>query len=178
MAAASVHDDHPVLTAVSWEDRSWWSGALNRETVIDYFSHSQFYDRTCLNEQLKMQRDLPRDVALQRLRELPGIVYRLDETRTEERPPTETTAAQTLYVIQKLSRDNRGVESTLRYYYVLNGVVFEAPTIAAIVRARLLRLGFYLKDAFDMANPKHDRRANQRDGSSKRARKPNPGAGP
>ena len=153
------HEDDPVLTAVSWEDRNWWSGALNRETVIDYFAHSQFYDRTCLNEQLRMQRDLPREIAHQRLQELPGIMYRLDEARSEERPPMEATGAQTLYVIKKLSRDRHGLESTLRYYYVLNGVIFEAPTIAAIVRVRLLRLGFYLRDAFGVAGPKRESRA-------------------
>ena len=149
----SVADDFDVLTSVSWEDRSWWNGALRRETAIDYFSCSQFYDRSCLNEQLKMQRDLTPEAAQARLRQLPGILYRLDEARTQEVPPTANEEARTLYVIQKLHRDHRGLEKTLRYYYVLNGVVHEAPTLAAVLKSRLLKLGFYLHEAFLATNP-------------------------
>ena len=55
MAAApkAEVDLAPVLTSTSWQDRRWWSGALNRNSALDYFAGSPFYERTCLNEALK-----------------------------------------------------------------------------------------------------------------------------
>ena len=40
MVGSSV-DAFPTLTTVSWEDRTWWTGRLHKETAVDYFSHSQ-----------------------------------------------------------------------------------------------------------------------------------------
>ena len=146
-------DDFPVLTHVSWEDRSWWAGALNRDTVLDYFSHSQFFDRASVNAQLQMQRNqLTPQAVREQLARVPGIVYEIDDNRVEEIPPTAADpAAHSLYAIRKLSRAENGAETTLRYYYVMDGVVYEAPTIAAILQARLKRLGWYLSEAFDAA---------------------------
>lgn len=156
--AKAPPDDAPILTSVSWEDRSWWSGQLNRQSALDYFSHSQFYDRTCLNQVLKMQVALTPQAVLEKLARLPGTVYELDESKTQEVPPTDGEPAHTLYAIRKLHRaPGRGVEpgaeSTLRYYYILDGVVFEAPTLAAVMRARLLKLSWHLQQAFDLVDP-------------------------
>ena len=95
--AKAPPDDAPILTSVSWEDRSWWSGQLNRQSALDYFSHSQFYDRTCLNQVLKMQVALTPQAVLEKLARLPGTVYELDESKTQEVPPTDGEPAHTLY---------------------------------------------------------------------------------
>ena len=108
------HDDDPVLTGVSWHDKRWWSGALHRHSVLDYFSHSQFYDRTCLNEQLKMQRTLSPQDAHEKLQRLPGILYQLDEAKTEEVAPTAEEPAHTLYVIRKGRSSRFGLRRRLR----------------------------------------------------------------
>ena len=152
MKAAGA-DAFDVLTTVSWEDRSWWNGALNRGSVLDYFANSQFFDRASVNAQLRMQGSmLPPEVAREQLARLPGIVFELDETRLEELPPTASDpAAHSLYVIRKLRRAPSGAETTLRYYYVMDGVVYEAPTLWAVVQARLRRLGWYLSEAFEAA---------------------------
>ena len=152
------HDDAPILTSVSWEDRSWWSGRLHRLSALEYFSHSQFYEHTCLNEQLKMQLALTPQSVLDKLARLPGVMYELDESKTQEVPPTESEPAHTLYVVRKLHRaPGEGApsarESTLRYYYILDGVIFEAPTLAAVMRARLLKLSWHLQQAFDLVDP-------------------------
>ena len=83
--------------------------------------------------------------------------YILDEPRVEELRASEAAKEEAnawmlrLFVIRKvLVADDRS-RTTLRYYYVLDGVVYEAPTLASVVRARLLRLGWYLKEAFDEA---------------------------
>lgn len=148
MASSKDHDDAPVQTATSWEDRRWWSGALHRHSALEYFAGSPFYDRTCLNEQLRMQKTLtPEDIA-DKLRRLPGIVYLLDEPRTEEVPPSGDEPAHTLYVIRKLRRDTKQKEVSLRWYYILDGLVYEAPTLEAIVRARVLKVAWHLHEAW------------------------------
>ena len=105
-----------------------------------------------------MQRTLtPADIT-EKLRRLPGIVYELDDDRTEEVPPNaDDPAAHTLYVIRKLRRmpaetaDKAPRETTLRYYYCLDGVVYEAPSLAAVLRTRLLRVSWHLQAAFKTA---------------------------
>ena len=95
---------------------------------------------------------LPPEAVREQLKQTAGIVYELDERRTEELPPTDgDPAAHSIYVIRKLHRAEDGTEATLRYYYVMDGVVYEAPTLAAVVRARLQRLGWYLSEAFQSA---------------------------
>lgn len=143
-------DDAPVLTATSWEDRRWWSGALHRASALDYFAGSPFYERTCLNELLKMQKTLTPEAVLEKLKRLPGIVYELDEARTEEVPPSGDKPAHMLYVIRKLKRDGKGKETTLREYYVLDGLVYEAPTMEAIMRTRLLKMSWHLYEAWKL----------------------------
>jgi mediator of RNA polymerase II transcription subunit 6 len=145
---APTADDAPVLTTTSWADKSWWSGHLRRETVLDYFAGSPFYDRTCLNEVLRMQKTLTPEDARDKLRRLPGTVYELDEARTEEVAPTESEPAHMLYVIRKLRRDGAGSEVSLRWYYVLDGLVYEAPTLASVLRARLLKVAWHLHMAW------------------------------
>ena len=183
---AQAADDAEVLTAISWEDKRWsWTAphaALHAGSALEYFSHSQFYDRTCLNEQLKMQgRTLSLQEVNEKLRRLPGIVYQLDGAKSEGLTVVEPTAAQqqqgvpprllpcaggkvtaqetppsgepahTLYVIRKLQRGGDGSETTLRFYYILDGIVYEAPTLAAVMRARILRISFHLRQAFALA---------------------------
>lgn len=43
--------------SISWHDSAWIS-ILNSENVLDYFCQrsNTFYDKTCNNEQVKMQR--------------------------------------------------------------------------------------------------------------------------
>ena len=45
------------LTGISFRDTEWIRHIpLNRDTVLDYFANSQFYDRACNNERVKMER--------------------------------------------------------------------------------------------------------------------------
>mmetsp|Transcript_52128 Transcript_52128/g.174013 ORF Transcript_52128/g.174013 Transcript_52128/m.174013 type:complete len:133 (+) Transcript_52128:297-695(+) len=72
--------------------------------------------------------------------------------KAQEVPPTPTAAARTLYVIEKRQRTaggGGGGSAVLRLYYVLDGVVYEAPTLKSVLRSRLLRLSWLLESAFE-----------------------------
>ena len=68
----------------------------------------------------------------EKLSRLPGVVYQLDEQRTEEIPPEGDEQAHTLYVIHMFRRSPSRKETTLRYYYCLDGIIYEAPTLGAV----------------------------------------------
>ena len=143
--------DGPTLTTISWEDKGWLQHfPLNRDTVLDYFALSQFYDRTCNNEQLKMQRGAGTGNAAiaQLLEQMSGVEYVLHEA--QELQPTSESSAHSLYVIRKQRREvaRPPVITVLRMYYVLDGIVYEAPTLEAVLRTRLLKLGWLLGGAF------------------------------
>lgn len=55
---------------------------------------------------------------------------------------------RTLYVIRMARRHGAKV-TVLRWYYVLDGVVFEAPSLQAALSARVQRLGWHLSKAFE-----------------------------
>lgn len=66
------------LEHVSFRHQAWLQEfPLTAETVLDYFAWSDFYDRTCLNEQMKMQRMSPAMMGSGALilRSLKGIFY-------------------------------------------------------------------------------------------------------
>ena len=74
--------------------------------------------------------------------------------KAQEVPSTPTAAARTLYVIEKRQRTaaaagGGGGSAVLRLYYVLDGVVYEAPTLNSVLRSRLLRLSWLLESAFE-----------------------------
>eukprot|EP00322_Chrysochromulina_rotalis_P019727 CAMPEP_0115848596 /NCGR_PEP_ID=MMETSP0287-20121206/11007_1 /TAXON_ID=412157 /ORGANISM="Chrysochromulina rotalis, Strain UIO044" /LENGTH=195 /DNA_ID=CAMNT_0003302521 /DNA_START=20 /DNA_END=607 /DNA_ORIENTATION=+ len=150
--ASRVADDHPVQTDITFQDTRWWSGHLNKNTVLDYFAQSGFFDRQSLNAELDGRKDLERAEIQRKLKTDEGIVYVLD--LDEEIPPSHDPSdpiPHSLYVIKKLQRDKHGIETILRWYYVMDGTVYEAPSVLAIVQARLKKLGWYLKEAFDAA---------------------------
>ena len=173
-------DKDPVQTDVSFfiPERPPIAGQppeppLSRANALSYFAQSQFYERTCLNEELKMQQfSLSSHDMDDKLRRLPGIVYMLDDSRTHEEPDHR------LYVIRKVRRAKgagppESREVTLRYYYILDRVVFEAPTLAAVIRARMLNLSWHLREAWhlceksqaDSADAKSNRRAGESGGA-------------
>ena len=140
-------------TNASWEDKLWMQHhPLNRETVMFYFAGSLFYDRTCNNEQVKMQRPgqhvAPEEMeaALERMS---GVEYRLHHA--DEVAPTALASAHSLYVIHRQERTGPPPLQPVvqRQYYVLDGVVYEVPSLRALLGSRVQKLGWLLKDAFD-----------------------------
>ena len=115
-------------TALSWEDKAWLSTfPLNRDTVLDYFGQSPFMAH--------------------------GKEYEIQHAH--ELPPAPGSSAHSLYVIRRNCEDTRGARGlsaqVRTLYYVLDGVVFEAPSLQAVLRTKLLRVGWLLGSAFDSA---------------------------
>jgi len=143
MAAAS--------TNVSWEDKLWMQHH-NRETVMFYFAGSLFYDRTCNNERVKMQhpgQHVAPDELERALERMTGVEYRLDHA--DEVAPTALESAHSLYVIHKQLRTGPPpLQPTVQcHYYVLDGVVYEVPSLRALLSSRVQKLGWLLEGAFD-----------------------------
>ena len=163
MAASTSRptDDDPVMTTTSWVDPTWFSGKLHRATAVEYFQDSPFCERGCLNNQLKMQGATlyvdPRGVwrtpreKYEKLQKEPGIVYLREGESADDFAEDAQVFIEPLYVLKKVRRGTDGSEVLLRHYYILDGVVYEAPTLKAILRARLKKIAWHLSEAWSKA---------------------------
>lgn len=122
---------------VCFRDVSWLSfyGGVRMDNALDYFSLSQFYDRTCTNEVLRMQMrnpdgSLPMQAAVTaHLPSLTGIEFVILEDQCK---PSR------LYIVAKRERTISLQPPIIREcYYILDGSVYMAPTLNAVLMARL-----------------------------------------
>jgi mediator of RNA polymerase II transcription subunit 6 len=133
MTASSDQD----LTGVMWNDKVWLSYfPLNNSTVLDYFSLSQFYDRTCNNELIKMQRLDPALMAT-----MDGIEYAVSPASA---PP--------FFLITKSRRVVAPPSSLtlLAVYYIINGNAYQAPSAHSVLSSRVLQSLHHLRKSFDI----------------------------
>ncbi|XP_074648697.1 mediator of RNA polymerase II transcription subunit 6-like [Tubulanus polymorphus] len=102
---------------------------------MDYFSErsNPFYDRTCNNEIVKMQRLNP-----DQLNNLTGLEYILLHVQEP-----------ILYVIRKQHRHSPQQATPLADYYIIGGVVYQAPDLCSVINSRLLNTVAHLHSAFD-----------------------------
>lgn len=122
------------LLGLSWHD-TVWIPMLNTSNVMDYFSErtNPFYDRTCNNEIVKMQRLNP-----DQLVNMTGLEYMLLHVQEP-----------ILYVIRKLHRHSPTQVTVLAEYYIIAGVVYQAPDLGSIINSRLLTTTSTIQSAFD-----------------------------
>lgn len=123
--------------SLSWHD-SAWIPVLNPSNIMDYFSErsNPFYDRTCNNEIVKMQRLSP-----EQLNNMTGLEYILLHVQEP-----------ILYVIRKQHRHSPTVATPVADYYIIAGVVYQAPDLGSVVSSRLLSAVHHLQSAFDEAS--------------------------
>lgn len=109
---------------------------LNDANIIQYFSLSQFYDKQCLNEVLKMQSQFANLDISDKLTTSIGFYYILEYS------------TDNLHIISKKEYDG---EKTviLRTFYCMFGYIYISPTIKAISDARIIDTLSYLNDALD-----------------------------
>ncbi|XP_058808989.1 mediator of RNA polymerase II transcription subunit 6 [Phymastichus coffea] len=119
---------------LSWHD-SAWIPILNPNNIMDYFSErsNPFYDRTCNNEMVKMQR-----LSLDQLQNMTGLEYILLHVQEP-----------ILYVIRKQHRHCSTQATPIADYYIIAGVVYQAPDLASVVNSRLLSAVHHLQSAFE-----------------------------
>jgi MED6 mediator sub complex component len=125
------------LTGVMWNDKVWLSYfPLNEATVLDYFSLSQFYDRNCNNELIKMQRLDPALMAT-----MDGLEYAMSPSSA---PP--------FFLITKSRRNTTPSPSLtlVAVYYIIHGNVYQAPSAHSVLSARVLQSLHHLRKSFDI----------------------------
>lgn len=122
------------LLSISWHD-SAWIPMLNPHNVMDYFSERSnlFYDRTCNNEVIKMQRG-----SMDQLHAMVGIEYELLHVQEP-----------ILYVIRKQQRHSPQQVTPLADYYIIGGIVYQAPDLGSVINSRLLTTVNHLQSAFE-----------------------------
>lgn len=119
---------------ISWHD-STWIPHLNPANILDYFCQKSnpFYDKLCNNEIAKMQRLSSEQMAM-----MTGIEYTLLHVQEP-----------ILYVIRKQDRIGPDSATPLVDYYILAGVVYQAPDLNSIIQSRVLNSTLNLKTALE-----------------------------
>ncbi|XP_046747206.1 mediator of RNA polymerase II transcription subunit 6 isoform X1 [Diprion similis] len=127
--------DNPL--GLSWHD-SALIPMLNPTNIMEYFSEKSnpFYDRTCNNEIVKMQRLNP-----EQLTNMTGLEYILLHVQEP-----------ILYVIRKQERHSPTQATPLADYYIIAGVVYQAPDLGSVVNSRLLSTVHHLQSAIEEAS--------------------------
>lgn len=122
---------------ISWHDSNWIP-VLNPANVMDYFSEKSnpFYDRTCNNEIVRMQRQ-----NLDLLNNMTGVEYILLHVQDP-----------ILYVIRKQHRHTPTEATPLADYYIIAGTVYQAPDLASVFNSRMLSTVHHLQGAFEEAS--------------------------
>lgn len=126
------------LLTVSWHD-SAWIPVLSQANVMDYFSErsNPFYERTCNNEILKMQKLGVADVQLQNMQ---GTEYQLLHVQEP-----------ILYVVRKQIRHSPTQVTPVTDYYIVAGVVYQAPDLGTLLNSRIITSVSHLQSAFEEA---------------------------
>jgi len=122
--------------SVSWHD-SAWIPHLEPSNVMAYFGESSnlFYDRTCNNEVIKMQRLSP-----EHLQNMIGVEYVLLHVQEP-----------ILYIVRKQQRHSPTQVTPISDYYIVAGIVYQAPDLGSVVNSRLLSTVTHLQSAFEEA---------------------------
>ncbi|CAF0707501.1 unnamed protein product [Brachionus calyciflorus] len=118
---------------INWSDSSFFPW-LNEFTVLDYFcdARNPFYNVQCDNQFLKMQGGNP-----EALMSMNGLQYQLHSAQ----PP--------LYIIRKVQRTSKKDVIPLSYYYILHGIVYQAPDLMSALSSRLEMTSHYLQECLE-----------------------------
>ncbi|CAG0915424.1 unnamed protein product [Notodromas monacha] len=108
---------------------------LSALNVLDYFANhtNPFYDRTCNNEIIKMQR-----LSLEHLSGMTGVEYVVLHTQEP-----------ILYIIRKQNRTAPNQVTPLNDYYIIAGQVYQAPDLGSIINSRVVNIIHHLESALD-----------------------------
>jgi hypothetical protein len=139
------------LTWVSFRDVHWLAnnGPLTATNVLDYVALSQFWDRTCNNAALAMQMRYQQaslgaegggESVEGRLSRMVGLEYVVVEH--------DDAAHNSLFVIHKRRRQSPTQTQLLVVLYVVQGNVYQAPSLADVVRFRVRAFAALLDQSY------------------------------
>ncbi|KAK9828463.1 hypothetical protein WJX72_000141 [[Myrmecia] bisecta] len=117
------------LTGTVWRDDVWLglSALGTSAAALEYFSLSPFYDVQSNNELARRQgQDPSNPVVLQALPPGPEFVI-------------QDAQAPHLFIIRKQLRSSPKTVSSQALYYILDGSIYQAPTVYAVLQARMKR---------------------------------------
>ncbi|XP_049848410.1 mediator of RNA polymerase II transcription subunit 6-like [Schistocerca gregaria] len=119
------------LTGISAHDLMF-PYPLTEENVLDYFASTKFFDSSCNNQVIKMQR-LSNDV----LKHMVGVEYAVDGRDFVVDP--KTNVAHELWKIKKKYRESPEKETIIAVYYIIDRIIYQAPDDLSVCEARLTR---------------------------------------
>eukprot|EP00727_Mastigamoeba_balamuthi_P001913 m51a1_g11719 putative mediator of rna polymerase ii transcription subunit 6 isoform x2 (196) ;mRNA; r:94908-95815 len=122
-------------TTLCWIDAQYLETfGLGDQNALDYFALSPFYDRQCNNEAIRMQA-----LDLSHLQTMVGTEYELAHPKSGPIPG--------FFIINKLYRESP-TKTTLRgRCYILDGKVFQAPTLQAVLNNCIRKAMFCVLEA-------------------------------
>lgn len=131
---ANTHPENSLY--LSWQD-SAMIPMLNASNILDYFTQrsNPFYDRQCNNEVIKMQH-----ASLDHLSTMQGVEYALVHVQEP-----------ILYVIRQQHRQSPTQVTTIADYYIVAGVVYQAPDLQSVINSRVMNAVNSLESAFEEA---------------------------
>ncbi|KAJ3125818.1 hypothetical protein HK098_008206 [Nowakowskiella sp. JEL0407] len=129
------------LTGVCFKDTTFLQhNFLDQSNVITYFSLSQFYDRSCINEQILMQARFQAERGLLDSRGMTGVEYVVAEEYLSYQPR--------LFVIFKHHRFSKDRTELLATYYIIEGTIYQSPNLATLLSNRILTSLYYIQKGF------------------------------
>lgn len=135
------------VSTTCFKDVVWLqSFPLTADSILDYFSQSPFYDRSCNNEVLRMQssyNSLFEKNHSQRLREMTsGFEYRTVAAALSQAPG--------LFLVHKVQKLAESETKLLASYYVVDGVIYQCPDLYSLLNSRLTNCLSMVRDAVDL----------------------------
>lgn len=143
LGSVTLAQENPLW--LSWHDTAWIA-VLNPSNVMDYFMEKSnpFYDRTCNNEIVKMQRQ-----SFEHLKYVPNSVYvRLKANFNLCLCCSNMVGVEyillhvqdpILYVVRKQHRHTPAEATPIADYYIIAGTIYQAPDLANVFNSRIVR---------------------------------------
>ncbi|KAM0684369.1 Mediator of RNA polymerase II transcription subunit 6 [Mitosporidium daphniae] len=129
--------------------------------IMEYFSLSPFYDRSCNNEILRMQGLLVDEVpvksgdeypmSMKMLLDLEGIHYIATDYSQDTDHPENGNFSFPKFIVKKMLRQNKETSPvTIGSWYSLgDGIIYQSPDLGAIFNCRLSASTFYLSNSLE-----------------------------
>lgn len=137
----SGQDSQKNTKHLSFVDEAWLHAfGLDANNALDYFAISMFYDYTSNNQAIRTQ-----GASVSQLLTMTGLEYAL------EVPPQDPP----VYVIKKQIRVSPRIANVVAVYYILNGIIYQSPSLMDVASTRIMKTLLYLDKALSLMSSEH-----------------------